>query len=69
VTRALVDRLRGFVADAGGSVVVERGPAAVREAADPWGPVGPGAFALMAGLRDAFDPGRVLNPGRFVGRL
>jgi glycolate oxidase FAD binding subunit len=68
-TRALVDRLRTYAAEAGGSVVVERGPVAVREAVDPWGPVEPGALALMTSLRDAFDRGRVLNPGRFVGRL
>ncbi len=68
-TRALVEGLRAFVADAGGSVVVERGPAAVREVIDPWGPVEPGALALMRSLRDEFDRGRVLNPGRFVGRL
>jgi FAD/FMN-containing dehydrogenase len=28
-----------------------------------------GSLALMRGLKDAFDPRRVLNPGRFVGGL
>jgi glycolate oxidase FAD binding subunit len=68
-TRGVVDGLRTFVADAGGSVVIERGPAAVREAIDPWGPLPAEALALMTALRDEFDPLRVLNPGRFVGRL
>jgi glycolate oxidase FAD binding subunit len=68
-TRAVVERLRDLVGPDGGSVVVERGPAALREAIDPWGPVEPGAFALMTSLRDAFDRARVVNPGRFVGRL
>ncbi|MBI2491411.1 MAG: FAD-binding oxidoreductase, partial [Candidatus Rokubacteria bacterium] len=42
---------------------------AVRAALDPWGPVDAGPLALMRGLKDAFDPRRVLNPGRFVGGL
>ena len=67
--RALVERLRGFVGPRDGSVVVEAGPRALREAVDPWGPVAPGPFALMRALKDEFDPGRVLNPGRFVGGL
>jgi len=66
---ALIERLRGVVADFDGSVVVQAGPAALRAAIDPWGPVAPEAFALMRGLRDEFDPRRVLNPGRFVGGL
>ena len=66
---ALVERLRGFVAPAGGSVVVEAGPRALREALDPWGPVAPGPLGLMRALKDEFDPARVLNPGRFVGGL
>jgi len=65
----LVERLRGLVAPAGGSVVVEAGPRALREAVDPWGPVPPGPLALMQALKDTFDPARVLNPGRFVGGL
>ena len=46
-----------------------RAPLAVRRAVDPWGPVEPGPMAVMKALRDEFDPGRVLNPGRFVGGL
>ncbi len=66
---AVVERLREFVAPVGGSVVVQRAPAAVRAAVDPWGPIEAGALALMRGLRDEFDARRVLNPGRFVGGL
>lgn len=65
----LVEELRGFVAPLGGSVVVAAGPRALREHIDPWGPVEPGALALMRALKDEFDPTRVLNPGRFVGGL
>ena len=67
--RALVERLRALVAPVGGSVVIQRAPAAVRAAVDPWGPLEPDAFALMRGLKDEFDAKRVLNPGRFVGGL
>ena len=61
-----IERLRAFVAAEGGSVVVERAPAALRAAVDPWGPVPAPALALMRGLKQEFDPGRTLNPGRFV---
>ena len=64
-----VERLRAFVASDGGSVVVERGPAALRAAVDPWGPVPPPALTLMQGLKQQFDPQRTLNPGRFVGGI
>jgi len=67
--RALVERLRALVAPVGGSVIIQRAPAAVRAAVDPWGPLEPDAFALMRGLKDEFDAKRVLNPGRFVGGL
>lgn len=65
----LVERLRAFVGDDGGNVVIESGPAALRARVDPWGPIEPGALGLMRALKDEFDPGRVLNPGRFVGGL
>jgi glycolate oxidase FAD binding subunit len=65
----VIDRVRRAVAGAGGTVVIEAGPREVRSLVDPWGPVAPEAFALMRGLRDAIDPTRVLNPGRFVGGL
>jgi len=66
---AVVERLREFVAPVGGSVVIQAAPAAVRAAVDPWGPIEAGPLALMRGLKDEFDPKRVLNPGRFVGGL
>jgi glycolate oxidase FAD binding subunit len=66
---AAVERLRALVGPDGGSVVIERGPRELRSRIDPWGPVEPGPLALMRGLKDAFDPTRVLNPGRFVGGI
>ncbi len=68
-TAALVRGLRDDVEPDGGSVIVQAGQPALRTLVDPWGPVHPGALALMTALRDEFDPRRVLNPGRFVGGL
>lgn len=66
---AVVARLREIVAEADGSVVVERGSRALRDEVDPWGPVPDGAMDLMRRLKAEFDPRGVLNPGRFVGGL
>jgi glycolate oxidase FAD binding subunit len=68
-TAAVTKRVRALVAEVGGSVVIARGSIELRRSVDPWGPVEPQALALMRALRDEFDPGRVLNPGRYVGGL
>ncbi|WP_433869938.1 FAD-binding oxidoreductase [Saccharopolyspora sp. CA-218241] len=47
-------------------VVVERDPHAD---VDPWGPIAPGALALMRRTKDQFDPEHRLAPGRFVGGI
>jgi glycolate oxidase FAD binding subunit len=51
-----------------GYIVVESAPPAFKTLFDCWGDVGPQA-EVMAGLKRAFDPRRVLNPGRFIGHL
>ncbi len=43
-------------------------PSAVKQGTDVFGPE-PAGFAVMRSLKDQFDPNRVLNRGRFVGRL
>ena len=50
-----------------GSVVVLHAPPLVRTAVDVWGPV-PGA-ALMRSVKDQFDPGHRMAPGRFAGGI
>jgi glycolate oxidase FAD binding subunit len=64
-----IERLRGIVAVDDGSVVIERGSAALRAAVDPWGPVPAPALELMRALKQELDPQRTLNPGRFVGGI
>jgi glycolate oxidase FAD binding subunit len=49
------------------SVVAQRAPAAVRAATDLWGPVP--ALGLMRAVKDQFDPGHLMAPGRFVGGI
>ena len=53
---------------ASGSLVVERAPYAVKEQVDVWGPQR-SDFRLMKSIKETLDAERVLNPGRFVGRL
>jgi glycolate oxidase FAD binding subunit len=50
-----------------GSVVVLNAPPLVRAEVDAWGPV-PGA-ALMRAVKDEFDPGHRMAPGRFAGGI
>ena len=50
-----------------GSVVVLTAPPKVRGAVDMWGPA-PGA-ALMRSVKDQFDPGHRMAPGRFAGGI
>jgi glycolate dehydrogenase FAD-binding subunit len=58
--------LRGRLGGLGGTAVVRHSPAA---SIDWWGPVDPGALALMRSVKDQFDPDHRLAPGRFVGGI
>ncbi|HEY8491689.1 MAG TPA: FAD-binding oxidoreductase [Dehalococcoidia bacterium] len=51
-----------------GAAVVEQAPRAVKERLDVFGPAGPD-LALMQRVKEALDPGRLLSPGRMVGRI
>ncbi len=64
----VVEPLRAFAVQAKGSLVVRDSPAAVKKQVDVWGPPRQD-FALMQGLKEQFDPGGILNPGRFVGGI
>jgi FAD/FMN-containing dehydrogenase len=53
----------------GGSCIIERMPDELRALDVPvWTPLLPDFF-LMSRVKEALDPGRMWNPGRFVGRL
>lgn len=65
---ALMERLRARVSKSGGSVVALQIPGRLRGSVDVWGP-DRGAFSLMREIKRRFDPGRSLNPGRFVGNI
>ena len=67
---AAVARLREVCSRHGGTVVVLDGPAALKRDLGPegvWGPVP--ALDLMRRVKDQFDPGHRLSPGRFVGGI
>jgi FAD/FMN-containing dehydrogenase len=60
--------IRGELTSKRGYLVVESAPPAFKGRFDCWGDVG-AQVGVMAGLKRAFDPRRVLNPGRFVHHL
>lgn len=64
---AFLGDLRGGCTAFGGHVTVLRAPAPTREALDVWGPV-PG-LELMRRVKQQFDPGARLAPGRFAGGI
>ena len=71
-TAAFVAGLRAALASAAsdmptGSVVVLEAPAEVRAAVDVWGPVP--SVDLMRAVKDQFDPGHRMAPGRFAGGI
>ena len=59
--------LRAGLERSGGSLVIARRPAGMA-AFDAWGNGGD-ALPLMGAVKQQFDPGRTLNPGRFVGGI
>ena len=61
-------QLRSKAAQYKGHVVLVGAPAEVKRDLDIWGPA-PAAFFLMRRIKQQFDPQRLMNPGRFVGRL
>jgi glycolate oxidase FAD binding subunit len=56
---------RAAAESAGGSLVMAAGPPGLRREVGAWGSPPP-TLDLMKRLKHAFDPGRTLNPGRFV---
>lgn len=65
--RTAVSELRLACRTEGGSLVLVDAPPAVKAAVDQWGPVP--ALDLMRAVKQQFDPGNRLAPGRFVGGI
>ena len=63
-----IEAARRHATEAGGSLVVEVAPVAVKERIDVWGDAGD-SLPLMRNLKQQFDPRGTLNPGRFIGGL
>ena len=61
-------RARKAVHAVGGRMNIERCPLPVKAGLDMWDQVGE-PIAIMRRLKEQYDPGNVLNPGRFVGGI
>ncbi|MER5648264.1 FAD-binding oxidoreductase, partial [Streptosporangium sp. NPDC002524] len=51
----------------GGALTVLAAPPALAGGVDRWGPSG--ALPLMRRVKERFDPGRRMSPGRFAGGI
>ncbi|MDA0263368.1 MAG: FAD-binding oxidoreductase [Chloroflexi bacterium] len=63
-----INRTQQVAKKYGGSAVVEHCPLHVKGQIDVWGDA-PDSMAVMRRLKDKFDPGGMLNPGRFLGGI
>jgi glycolate oxidase FAD binding subunit len=64
----VANALRQAAAGLGGTLILESCPLALKEKIDVWGEPA-GDFPLMQRIKEQFDPGGILSPGRFLGRL
>ena len=64
----VVEELREIWVRRGGSVVVRKASPSTKKRLEAWGPVGD-YLGLLRRVKDKFDPGGNLNPGRFVGGI
>jgi len=64
----VVEEIREIRVRRGGSVVVQEAPLAVKERLDVWGPVGD-YLGLTRRVKEKFDPGYTMNPGRYLGGI
>ncbi len=67
-TRSDIDRFVESVTRLGGHAVIERCPIELKREIDVFGEQGE-ALAVMKSIKQRFDPDRILNPGRFTGRI
>ena len=67
-TAGMLRQVQSMVASWGGDAVVERCPTPVKPHLDVFGDQ-PSGMTIMRRIKQQFDPGNVLNPGRFIGGL
>ncbi len=60
--------LRRWAESVGGRLVAHQGTRSGYEQFDPWG-APPASLAVQRRLIEAFDPQRILNPGRLPGGI
>lgn len=63
-----VSGARALVREVGGRLVIERCPPSVKAAMDVWDDVGE-SLDVMRRMKEQYDPGSILNPGRFAGGI
>ena len=61
-------QLRQSAMEVRGNLIVEAAPPELKQYIDVWGPVGD-TLGLMKQVKDRFDAGGLLNPGRFVSGI
>ena len=61
-------QLRQSATEGHGNLIVEAAPPQLKQHIDVWGPVGD-TLGLMKQVKDRFDAGGLLNPGRFVSGI
>src|SRR5829696_1617144 len=64
----VVEEVREIRVRRGGSVVVQEAPLSVKARLDVWGPTGD-YLGLTRRVKEKFDPGYTMNPGRFLGGI
>ena len=64
----VIEDIREVARQHGGTAVVELCPPSIKAEIDVWGEE-PGSMAIMSRIKEQFDPQRLLNRGRFMGRL
>jgi glycolate oxidase FAD binding subunit len=64
----VVEEVREIRVRRGGSVVVQEAPLVIKERLDVWGPAGD-YLGLTRRVKEKFDPGYTMNPGRFLGGI
>jgi glycolate oxidase FAD binding subunit len=64
----VLEEVREIRVRRGGSVVVQEAPLSIKERLDVWGPAGD-YLGLTRRVKEKFDPGYTMNPGRFLGGI